>query len=228
VLTNAPSRKNKSNIQSYYKDIDKMFAVLRSHIKTEKLVIFTMKLGEAKYIRTYSEIINLARKNGFEYITRIGIDKTDPTLRKQSAYANTFMNEMIVVFQKLDKDNEYWYVGDTNYEFIATKLIYKHLVRIKDLEATTLTGAVEIVKNDLLSKGHIPTKEDIPKIVKTIKDNFFVSDGFVEIDNNRLYMDIEDETTLFVKLYDLIPLYIKKLLDESGSFVLENLYLKLT
>ncbi len=41
-------------------------------------------------------------------------------------------------------------------------------------------------------------------------------------------MDIEDETTLFVKLYDLIPLYIKKLLDKDGSFVLEDLYLELT
>ncbi|HBN05334.1 MAG TPA: restriction endonuclease [Bacteroidales bacterium] len=228
VLTNAPSRKDKNNIQSYYKDIDRMFAVLRNHIKTDKLLVFTMKLGEAKYIRTYSEIINLARKNGFEYITRIGIDKTDPTLRKQSAYANTFMNEMIVVFQKLDKHNEYWYLGDINYEFVATKLIYKHLIKVKNIETTTLTSAVEIVKNDLLSKGHLSNKEDISKIVKTIKDNFFVSDGFVEIDNNRLYMDIEDETTLFVKLYDLIPLYIKKLLDKDGSFVLEDLYLELT
>ena len=86
VLTNAPSRKDKNNIQSYYKDIDRMFAVLRNHIKTDKLLVFTMKLGEAKYIRTYSEIINLARKNGFEYITRIGIDKTDPTLRKNNLH----------------------------------------------------------------------------------------------------------------------------------------------
>ena len=58
------------------------------------------------------EIINLARKNGFEYITRIGIDKDDPSLRKQSAYKNTLSNEMIIIFEKLDKANRYWYINN--------------------------------------------------------------------------------------------------------------------
>ena len=42
-------------------------------------------------------------KIGFEYITRIGIDKDDPSLRKQSAYKITLSNEMIIIFEKLDK-----------------------------------------------------------------------------------------------------------------------------
>ena len=138
----------------------------------------------------------MARKNGFEYITRIGLTKTDPTLRKQSAYANTFMNEMIVVFQKLEEQNSYWYLGDTNYEFVSSKLIYQHLVDTRDSGPLTLSGAAEIVRNDLLSKGHVLDAQDSGKLIRTIHDNFLVSNGFVEIDSNRLYLDIEDKTTL--------------------------------
>ena len=44
VLTNAPSRPNKNTIESYCRDIDKMFSQLSKIIRTDGLVVFTWKL----------------------------------------------------------------------------------------------------------------------------------------------------------------------------------------
>ncbi|QZN88053.1 restriction endonuclease [Vagococcus lutrae] len=227
VLTNAPSRPIKNSMDSYYNDIDKMMSTFYQVLKEDKYMVFTMKLGKNKHIQTYSEIVNLARKNGFEYVTRVSIQKTDPTLRKQSAYANTFMNEVIVVFKKLSKNERYWYENDLNYEFVATKLIYNH-ISLQEDKTVSLSKAVNLIRNDLLSKGFISTEEKIQLATKVVQENFDVDKGFVYIDSNRLYLNIEDETTLFMKLFDLIPLYIKELLQKQNKFVLEDLYLELT
>lgn len=227
ILSNARSRSQKNSMDNYYRDIDKMMNIFNQVLKDDKYMVFTMKLGKNKYIQTYSEIINLARKNGFEYVTRVSIEKTDPTLRKQSAYANTFMNEVIVIFKKLSNNERYWYEKDLNYEFEATKLIYNHILLQKD-KTVSLSEAVNLIRNDLHSKGFIATEEKIELASNVVKDSFVIERGFVYIDSNRLYLNIEDETTLFIKLYDLIPLYIRDLLQKQDKFVLEDLYLELT
>ena len=53
VQTNAEIRDNKRSIESYYNDIDNMFSHFYKVLKEEGLVFFTMKLGKAKYFKTY-------------------------------------------------------------------------------------------------------------------------------------------------------------------------------
>lgn len=225
VQTNAHKRKEKQKIETYYHDMDELFSVLYTHLKKDGLMVFTIKLGKEKYFKTYMEIINLARKNGFEYTFRMGIEKNDPTLRKQSAYANTFINEMIVIFYKLEPEDRYWYFGNDNYEFLMTKKIYNYLLKKDNV---TLSTAVSIIRNDLQSKySHIPTESDNLKIMSILKANFMVYNGYIQIDNNRLYLDIEDEADLYTKLYDLIPIYIGNLLKKNEKFVLEDIYFEL-
>lgn len=225
VQTNAPLRKNKQRIESYYHDIDELFSTLYNHLQKDAIVVLTIKLGKEKYFKTYMEIINLARKNGFEYAFRMGIEKNDPTLRKQSAYANTFINEMIVVFYKLEQEDRYWYFQNDNYEFLMIKKIYNYILKQDNV---TLSTAVSIIRNDLQSRySHIPDESDNVKIVGILRDNFIVDNGLIQIDSNRLYLDIEDETDLYTKLYDLIPIYIGTLLRKNGKFVLEDLYFEL-
>lgn len=226
VQTNAETRGNKRDIETYYNDIDNMFLHFSKVLKEKGLVFFTMKLGKAKYFKTYIEIVNLARKNGFEYAYQIGIEKKDPTMRKQSAFTNTFMNEMIVVFYKLPKDEQYWYIGDENYEFLMVKKIYSYLLHAKDY--VTLTSAVNLVCNDLRSKyGYIANENDLLKIKSLLHQYFKVDAGCIQIDSNQLYLDIEDTTDLFTKLYDLLPIFIRQLLNNKGKFVLEDVYFEL-
>ncbi|UZT82892.1 restriction endonuclease [Caproicibacterium sp. BJN0003] len=226
VLTNAPSRKNKGTLDSYYTDIDNMFFHFNTVLKSNGLVFLTLKLGKEKYFKTYIEIINLARKNGFEYAYQVSVEKSDPTLRKQSAFLNTLINEMIVVFVKLPKEKCYWYIDSENYEFQLIKKVYSSLVHSTD--SVTLSNAVLLVCNDMKLKYRIiASNKDKDRIVDIIKENFVVDNGFVQIDNNQLYLEIEDETDLFTKLYDLIPIYIHCLLRDKGRFVLEDIYFEL-
>ena len=99
VISNAPSRvESKSGTMQYYNDINEMFKYFYSALKPNGHVVLTIKLGSNKYLLTLAEYIKRARKNGFEYITKLGIDKKDPTLRKQAARKNTMMKEMLVFF----------------------------------------------------------------------------------------------------------------------------------
>ena len=226
VQTNAEERTNKRELASYYKDIDNMFLHLSKILKYNGLVFLTMKLGKAKYFKTYMEIINLARKNGFEYVYQTGLEKKDPTIRKQSAFINTFMNEMIVSFCKLPDKERYWYIGNENYEFLLIKKIYSYLLNAKDY--VTLSSAVALVCNDLKSKYlHIASEKEIEKIKTLLKRYFKVDAGYIQIDGNQLYLDIEDATDLYTKLYDLMPIFIRRLLNTKGKFVLEDIYFEL-
>ena len=203
-----------------------MFSHFYNILNKDGLVFFTMKLGKAKYFKTYIEIINLARKNGFEYVFQTGVEKKDPTMRKQSAFTNTFMKEMIVVFYKLPEKERYWYIGNENYEFLLVKKVYSYLVHTK--EYVTLTSAVSLVCNDLKSKYlYIAKEEDLWKIKSLLQQYFKVDMGCIQIDNNRLYLDIEDRTDLYTKLYDLIPIFVRQLLNNKGRFVLEDIYFEL-
>lgn len=234
VLTNAESRPEKNDIQNYYQDIDNMFSHFYRVLNKDGLVFLTLKLGNKKYFKTYMEIVNLARKNGFEYAYLIGVAKKDPTLRKQSAFSNTFMNEMIVVFYKLPEEDRYWYIGNENYEFLLVKKVYSSLSRKKTKkekdknEDATLSGAVKLVCNDLRSKYlYLASEQDQLKIKSLLQKYFNVDAGRIQIDSNQLYLDIEDTEDLFTKLYDLMPIFIRRLLDSKGKFVLEDIYFEL-
>lgn len=228
IISNAPSRaESKSGAVQYYNDIDEMFKRFYSSLKQNGRVVLTVKLGSNKYLLTLAEYIKLARKNGFEYITKIGIDKKDPTLRKQSARKNTMMNEMIVFFIKLDKDDKYWYHGNIDIESELTKLIYNFL-KNSSSGFMSLTECVTMSQSFLTKHFNILPNTDVRhKIQRVIENNFSVAKtSFVYIDSNKLYLSEEDDTDLFAKLYDIIPVIIKKF-DTPNGFTLEDLYFEL-
>ena len=226
VVTDAVKRKMK-NLDNYYKDIDKMFNSFSEHLEAGAPVVIITKLGKMKYFNVFAKIVDFARKNGFEYTFRIGIEKNDPTLRKQSAYKNTLINEVIIGFEKLPDEKRYFYIGNDNYENIIVDEIYKELKKIKD-SPYTLTIAVNKIKKDILKLG-VHFTESIEKLViDTIKNNFYVDENQeIQLDKKRLYLDQEDEDTLFKKLYELVPFYVENLLKKKGKFVLEDLYVEL-
>lgn len=226
VQSDSPERENKQGVEQYYSDIDKMFKEFYRVLKKNSLVIFTVKLGKAKYFTTLMEIVNLARKNGFEYAFRVGIDKNDPTIRKQAAYKNTLSNEMIIGFQKLEDNQRYWYIGNKNCEFETVRLIY-NVIEKKEI---SLTKAVDLVRKTIMDKeSHIVTEDELLIIKDIILDNFIIdtSTAIVRKDYNKLYLDIEDNSDLFTKFYNFIPVIIKRLLDEKGKFVLDDLYFEI-
>ena len=190
VISNAPSRvESKSGTMQYYNDINEMFKYFYSALKPNGHVVLTIKLGSNKYLLTLAEYIKRARKNGFEYITKLGIDKKDPTLRKQAARKNTMMKEMLVFFTKLDEDSVYWYHGDIDIEAEITKLIYNQL-KNSATGFMSLTECVSTSQSFLTKRFNILPNADVQsKIRKVISDNFSIAEtSFVYIDSNRLYL----------------------------------------
>lgn len=225
VVTNAVKRKEK-NLDNYYHDIDKMFNTFSKHLNVGSPVIIFTKLGKMKYFNVFARVVDFARKNGFEYTFRMSIEKNDPTLRKQSAYKNTLINEVVIGFEKLQKSDRYLYIGDNNYESQLVDDIYKVLKKNKDV-SYTLTEATLNAKRDFVKEG-IRFDETIQRrIIDIIKNNFYVDGQYIQLDKKRLYLDQEDEDTLFRKLYELVPLYVDNLLKKKGKFVLEDLYVEL-
>lgn len=226
VVTNAVDRPTK-DLSHYYLDIDKMFKTFSAHLEVGKPVIVLTKLGKMKYFNVFAKIVDLARKNGFEYIFRVGVEKNDPTLRKQSAYKNTLLNEVVIGFEKLPEDKQYFYIGNENYECKIVDDIYKELKKVKDTPYT-MTAAVLKVNSDLLRRGFHSNAYVEAQVKKIIESNFYVDKNQeIQLDKKRLYLDQEDEDTLFKKLYELVPFYVGKLLNKSGKFVLEDLYVEL-
>lgn len=226
VISNAPSRvNNKSDSKQYYDDIDEMFKSFYKSLKPKGRVILTVKLGSKKYLLTLAEYIKSARKNGFEYIAKYGIDKKDPTLRKQAALKNTMMNEMIVVFTKLDANSCYWYENDTDVEKYIVGKIYTEL---KKKNFISINKCVSLSQTNLYKDFGLKPSSDLQdKIEKVINDNFCVDNhSLISIDTNKLYIDNENEEDLFIKLYDLIPIIIRKF-DKQRGFTLEDLYFEI-
>lgn len=223
VVTNAPSRLTKT-LDNYYKDLDSMFQIFSSHIKENGLLIFTLKLGTAKYFTTFVRFINYARKHGFEFVSNLSIDNTDPTIRKQAAFVSTMSTQIIVVFQKLPVNLQYWYIDDVNVDKYIVKTTYN---LIKTVQSNiTLSKLIDQFENKFsLELNHLINNDEKNKIAAIIKNNFYVDEFTnVSFDPNELYIGMEDQNSLFIKLYNIVPVIIKKLLSKQGFFYLDDIY----
>ena len=100
----------------------------------------------------------------------MGVEKSDPTLRKQSAYKNTLINEVVIGFEKLPESKRYLYIGDENYESKLVDDIYRALKKVKDAPYT-MTAAVSNAKRANPKGVHFDdTIQHL--IVEVIKNNF--------------------------------------------------------
>ena len=230
VVTDAPTRRDNKNLNNFYVDMDKMFYTFSHHLDDFKPLIFFIKLGQNKYFNVFATLINLARKNGFEYAARVGVEKNDPTLRKQSAFNNTLINEVLVGFIKLPSTEQYLFVNDVNYENQIVDLIYSLIKETN--KPVLLPEAILHIKNDLIKNYQLnPDISFLNRVDKIIKENFRVTDTQeVFLSNTILYIDQEENNkeNLFSKIYNLIPIYIDNLFEKNGGkFVLEDLYVEL-
>ena len=226
VVSNAPSRENK-NWSNYVLDLDEMFRNFRNILPDNAPVVFFTKLGKKKYFNVFGKLIDLARKNGFEYVTRISVEKKDPTLRKQSAFRNTVINEVVIVFQKLNEKDRYLYINGENYELKIIDNVYRTIKSLKD-DSITLTELIHDISHEITLLGEHVTQQMIDRIREVIEQNFYISvNQEVQLSKNILYLEQEDDSTLFKKLYELVPIYIDKLLNKQNRFVIEELYLEL-
>lgn len=228
VVSNAPTRKGYKNYENHVKDINKMFYTFSNSIKTGGFVVLAVNLGQKKYFDLLSQYILKARKNGFEYITRIDKTITDPTLRKQAAFKSTLSKEMYLIFTKLPEEKKYWFIGDKNIEFDIKKFVYKKIQ--ESSSPYSLSKLIIDIESEIIKNRTSPNSPQQVKIMHIVKDNFKIDfKQHVYLDENKLYVDLEDSETLFVKLYDIIPVIIENLLvKQNDFFALEDIYFEIS
>ena len=221
VVSNAPTRPNK-NYDNYYADLDNMFENFSKHIKDNGFVVLTLKLGTEKYFTTFIKFIDFARKHGFEFVSKFSIDTEDPTIRKQAAFSSTMSTQIIVVFQKLSSHLKYWYINSVNYE----KYIVKNVYDIIKNQTVNITNLLQIIKELTIHELEYSLSDtELIKLHTLIKDYFYLDiSSNVTLNPNELYIGLEDQNTLFTKLYDLIPILVKKYLKTQGYFTLDDIY----
>lgn len=224
VVSNAPSRPSKQSFENYYKDIDTMFSELSKSLKPNGFLVLTLKLGSKKYFNVLTKFINYAKKNGFEFVKYHSLDFVNPSTRQQAATLASILKQIIVVFQKQPKGKEYWYIGDLNIEQEIVKEVYQEIERSPDkyLDQTNILNNLYAYFSTKFSI--IFTNEMLSKAFDIIKDNFYVFNHTVHFSPNNLYLGLENTSSLLLKLYDTIPVIIKKLLDANGSFVFNDLF----
>lgn len=223
VVSNAPSRPEK-NWDNYYNDLDEMFKCFSEHLKDRGLLIFTLKLGTAKYLTTFVKFINYARKNGFEFVSNFSIDNSDPTIRKQAAFLSTMSTQIIVAFQKLPIDKQYWYLNDSNIDKYLIRKTYNYIKESKAM--MNLSQLIDKLEIDIVNDFSFSLTTANKHMAATIiRDNFYVdSYSNVSLDPNELYIGMEDQNSLFVKLYNLVPILVKRYLKKQGFFILDDIY----
>ena len=223
VVSNAPSRNNK-NFDNYYQDIDTMFEYFSKHIKDNGFVVLTLKLGEAKYFTTFIKFIDFARKHGFEFVSKFSLDVTDPTIRKQAAFSSTMSTQIIVVFQKLAKNLQYWYINGINFDKFVTKNVYE-IIKNQPFNISMGELLGQIKQLTITKIGHSLSDTELLRLQTLIKDYFYVDNYMnISLNPNELYIGLEDQNTLFTKLYDLVPILIKKYLKLNGHLTLDDIY----
>jgi len=227
VVTDAPTRKNK-NYEQHIVDIDRIFKNFHYAVKTNGFVVLAVNLGKNKYLDLLSEYITSAKKNGFEYITRIDKTLSDPSIRKQSAFLNTFSKEMYLVFSKLPKNKRYWYIEGQNIENSIRKHIYNEIQN--GSISYNLNKLIMDIENKIINNRTFVNSPQQRRIKKIIQDNFKIDQKQqVYLDEDKLYVDLEDSETLFIKLYDIIPVIVEKLLfKQNGSFILQDIYFEIS
>lgn len=224
VVSNSPERPDK-NLYNYISDIQKMFRTFYQVLKDNGIVIMVCDLGMRKYFEVFSQFINKARAEGFEYAFRVDVSKKDPTLRKQAAWKNTLSTQSVIGFVKLPEERRYWYHNDTNVEFRIAKKVYSIIRDRGENGPAFLEQCILAAQDDLLGIG---IEAEAGRISRVIREQFSVVGHYVDLDPEKLYVSLEDDSTLFNKLYNLLPELVNRLLTRQNEFTLDDLYFEIS
>lgn len=223
VVSDAPSRSEK-NGDNYFSDVDSMFCEFSNHIVDKGFLALTVKPGKAKYFKMLSKFMNSSRKHGFELVGQYTIDSVDPTIRKQAAYISTTLKQIVMVFQKLPDELRYWYIGEVDFEHLIENYVF-NAIENNDEKRVNLKETIDEIKNKVMHDNSIIlTDSDLRRVKAIIEMYFVVVNGTIVLDSNELYLGLEDQATIEIKLYNIVPILIKKLLKDNDGFTIDDLY----
>lgn len=130
VVTDAPSRPSKHDIDEWWNDIDQFFQeACRVLADSAFMALFFRPIPARRWLQNLNRIKLLARRAGFEPLLPISIDSDDPSMRVQQSAYYTF-TDVIMLFLKLAPEHRRVFVGDVDLDqmvFQAAELLQDEL-----------------------------------------------------------------------------------------------------
>lgn len=109
VISNAPSRKNKSSREQLFSDYESLFSEARRVVKSHGFFVMYFRPKQSDWLRDLNELKDMARRNGFEPLQTFPLSNSDPSLRVLASVAWAFSKDVCFVFLRLDDGEMRWY-----------------------------------------------------------------------------------------------------------------------
>jgi HJR/Mrr/RecB family endonuclease len=226
VESNSPKRLEK-NEDNYFNDIQKMFNASYDMLKKYGLMIMHLNLGIKKWLEVYNKFKNHARAAGFEPVFRYDIKNNNPTLRKQSAKANTSSMEIVLFFIRLTDKEKFWYINDINLDRKLYFVIKNYLKESDNL--TQRTNDVEKKCKEYLKSHNFQMEARNSSKIHHIIDKYFIIDqGYVYTNDDMILFEDYTKEAVLSRIIDLTPVVIKTLLKKQGKFDKDDLFMNLS
>ena len=121
VISNAPSREDKSTKEQFLNDIETLFRESARIVKTHGYMVLYFRPEQSDWISDLNKLKHFARKNAFEPLISQPLNNPDPSMRTLASAAWTFSKDICFVFLKLAESERRWYEGDIDVD----ELVYQ-------------------------------------------------------------------------------------------------------
>ena len=228
VVSDAPSRKAKHDIDRWWQDIEEFFLLSSKSIEDLGFLAVYFRPIPAKYwLQTLNRLKFIARSAGFEPLLTVDAGSNDPSMRIQQSASFVFSSDLIFVFLKLPTEIRRLIVGGHDIDH----LVFRTSVELQDeLGPYTFNQWKDRFRNNVYSEG-ISTvlassfDADLVKLFR--RYNREISDGRflprLETPFSGQYFDIPVQERLFAS----VPAIIDELFAQRDWFTYEEFLLKL-
>lgn len=227
VITNSPERPDKNSKEQYFSDIKELFNSCYEILKKHGIMVIHLNLAIREWLEIYNRFRNQVRAAGFEPIFRYDIKNKNPTIRKQSAKANTNSMEIILFLLKLNEDERFWYVDDLNLDrdiyFYVSETVNEGDDVGYDIDKI-ITKCQEYLRN----RGFHEHCYEINKIHRILKRYFTIEKGTIYNNDEITIFDDYTKEAVLRRIIDITPVTIRKLLENRVTFRLDDLLINLS
>lgn len=120
VVTDAPTRKEKHNIERWWQDMERFYIESARLLRGDSfLALYFRPIPARNWLTNLNRLKLLARKNGFEPLLSIDVGSSDPSMRIQQSAAYVFSQDIVFLFLKIPPNLTRLYKGDIDVDSIV-------------------------------------------------------------------------------------------------------------
>lgn len=122
VVTDAPSRHQAHDLESWWKDMDSFFQDAGKATRDYGYMALLFRpIPANQWLENLNKLKLLARKSGFEPLLTVDVSSEDPSMRIQQSASFVFSGDIVFVFLKLPQNIQRHFLKDVDMDYLAFK-----------------------------------------------------------------------------------------------------------